>query len=346
MLRRKRSVAAISFLLLIALLPAFSQTRVDVSIELNEPINVLTDSSIGVPAFTYDANSFNDASIPFLRAAGITSVRYLGNHGVADLYHWSMRTTTHYPGGDPGSLAPDSNFANFALFAEKLGQAVIEVNYGSNVDGTGGGEPDEAAAWVAYANGSPSDTHPIGKDSTGQDWHTVGYWASLRSQAPLENDDSLNFLRIRHPRPFGFKLWQIGDEVYNNGYYGGDHTGDPDFHGPAPTGPKNLAKLKNNPSLSPQAYAANLKLFANRMKAVDPSIQIGAAFTLPPSPDPNSHDWAPDWDKTILEAACANLDFVTFDWTLQPLLPPNWNTLNEASLLSNLGFDQNNVINL
>ena len=31
-------------------------------------------------------------------------------------------------------------------------QPVITVNYGSNSAGTGGGDPNEAAAWVRYAN--------------------------------------------------------------------------------------------------------------------------------------------------------------------------------------------------
>ena len=70
------------------------------------------------------------------------------------------------------------------------------------------------------------------------------------------------------------------------------------------------------------------------MKAVDPLIQVGAALTVPPNPDPNSHDWTPDWNKEVLKRACANLDFVTFDWTIQAaLLPPDWKTLDEADLL-------------
>ena len=42
---------------------------------------------------------------------------------------------------------------------EKVGaNALITVNYGMNSLGTGGGEPKEAAAWVAYANGSQTRT--------------------------------------------------------------------------------------------------------------------------------------------------------------------------------------------
>jgi alpha-L-arabinofuranosidase len=295
--------ACVGVLCILLNIPVFGQNRANVTIDLSKAVNVLTETSLGVPASTFDGNSFNLAGVPYLRAAGITAVRYPGNHGVADLYHWSTKTTTRYKGAESGYFAPESNFGAFAQFAAKLGQAVIIVNYGANFDGTGGGEPAEAAAWVAYANGDAADTRPIGKDSTGEDWHTVGYWAALRGQSPLASDDGLNFLRIQEPRPFGFKLWQIGDEVYNNGYYGGDHTSNPDLHASAPTGPKDFGKLRNDPKLSPSAYAENMKAFAQAMKAVDPSIQIGAAFTVPPSPDPNSHDWVTDWTRNVLKDA-------------------------------------------
>jgi hypothetical protein len=334
-------------------LPASGQSHANVSIDLSKAQNILTDTSLGVPVSVFDGNAFNLAGAPYLRVAGITVARYPGNRGVADLYHWSTKTTSRYRGADTAYFAPESSFPNFAQLAEKLGQAVIVVNYGANFDGTGGGEPTEAAAWVAYANGDPANTKALGKDSTGQDWHTVGYWAALRGQAPLAGDDGLNFLRMQHPAPFGFKLWQVGDEVYNNGYYGGDHTGNPDLHGPAPAGPKDFAKLKNESKLSPSAYAEDFKAFAQAMKGVDPSIQVGAALTVPPDPALRNRTvwvdgkeqsdlsawaaamWGIDWNREVLKGACADLDFVTFDWALQPLLPPDWKTLNESDLLTN-----------
>ena len=129
--------------------PAFAQNRANVSVDLGRAVNVLTDTSLGVPALTFDGNSFNKAGAPYLRAAGITAARFPGNHGVADLYHWSTKTTTRFAGTEGAYFPPESNFASFAQMAEMLGQAVIVVNYGANSDGTGGGEPVEAAAWVA-----------------------------------------------------------------------------------------------------------------------------------------------------------------------------------------------------
>jgi len=353
-------LGAVSLLLGI---PAAGQNRANVSVDLSKAVNILTDTSLGVPAPTFDGNSFNADGAIYLRSAGISAARYPGNHGVADLYHWSTRTTTRYKGADAGYFAPESNFAGFALFAEKLGQAVIVVNYGANLDGTGGGEPVEAAAWVAYANGGATNTHDLGKDSTGEDWHTVGYWAQLRGQAPLAADDGLNFLRIQHPKPFGFKLWQIGDQVYNNGYYGGEHTGNPDLRGAAPTAAKDFSKLKGDPKLSPSAYAENLKAFAQAMKAVDPAIHIGAAFTTPPDPglrtktvwdkdgehaDPTGWAaamWGIEWNKQVLKGACQSLDFITLEWTLNRLLPPDWKTLDEPGLLTYTKANFSDILN-
>jgi len=322
--------------------PACAQNHAKVTVDLSKKVNILTETSLGMPAVTFGGNTVNLANAPILHAAGITSVRFPGNHGSPDVYHWATRRLSPY-GGDAGYSDPASNVGNMALLAEKLGQGVFVVNYGTNQDADGGGEPAEAAALVAYINGDANDTRPLGTAS-GDDWRTVGDWAKLRGEAPLLNDDGQNFLRIHHPAPFGFQLWQVGDAVYNNGYYGGDHTGNPDLHGPIPTSSKDLAKLKGVAKLSPAAFAENLKKYAAAMKAVDPKIQIGAGFVLPPNPDPNNHDWAPDWNGVVLKDACTDLDFVTLDWSLQPLLPPNWNTLDEPGLLANQGYNQTNVI--
>ena len=339
----RRRVLKLSALCVALSIPACAQNRAKVTVDFGKKVNVLTDTSLGVPAVTSAGNNFDQANVPSLRAAGITTVRFPGSHGVPDVYHWSTRKLIRYA-GDAGYADDKSNVGTLALLAEKLGQGFCVVNYGSNQNGSGGGEPAEAAALVAYINGSPTDTRVLGVDSIGEDWRTVGDWARLRGEAPLPNDDGRNFLRIQHPAPFGFKLWQVGDAVYNNGYYGGDHTGNPDLHGPNPGGPKDLAKLKGSPKLSPASYAENFKKYVKAMKDVDPAIQIGAGLVLPPNPSPNSHDWAPDWNDAVLKGACADLDFVTFDWGLQPLLPPNWNTLDEASLLANQGYNQTNVI--
>ena len=51
-----------------------------------------------------------------------------------------VRTTEFQPAA--GALLPHENsMGHMAQFLDKLGTAVITVNYGSNAAGTGGGEP-------------------------------------------------------------------------------------------------------------------------------------------------------------------------------------------------------------
>ena len=305
-----------------------AQETSKVSVNLGKPVNIITNASFGAPANLYDGYTFDKATTPYLKATGLTTLRFPASS--ADVYHWSTNTETPYKGIDSVYVAPAATFPNTAQLVDQIGTVLVTVNYGSNLDGTGGGEPAEAAAWVAYANGDTSSSKVIGKDSTGHDWGTVAKWAAIRGQAPLATDDDYNFLRISHPAPLNVKLWQIGSHVYNNGYYGGDHVGEPDLHGPAPIALKDFGKLHKNPKLSPGFYGDQIIEFAKAMKEVDPTIQIGAAFVTPP----DGPAWAPDWNLTVLKKACAAIDFETIDWTAGNVAAPDWKTLDEAPLLS------------
>jgi len=196
---RPRIAALTLVALLFAANPAFS-AEAKVTVELGNTINILTTTSIGLPATMSDNDAFKPAAAQFTRLAGATVLRYPGGAGVADLYHWSSNTLTKVQGSQPPYTSPDGNFGNFAKNLDRFGTALIVVNYGSNLNGTGGADEAEAAAWVAYANGDAADTRAIPKGAGGEDWHTVGFWATVRSQAPLANDDGFNFLRIEHHR--------------------------------------------------------------------------------------------------------------------------------------------------
>lgn len=97
---------------------------------------------------------------------------------------------------------------------------------------------------------------------------------------------------------YGAKYWEIGNENYGNGYYGADWEAD------------------NHTSKSPTTYANNVIQYASAMKAVDPSIKIGAVLTLPGNwPDGvlASGDSA-DWNRTVLSVAGSAVDFVIVHW--------------------------------
>ena len=312
--------------------------EVKVSVEMDKPRGVMAPWVMAVHSLVSDAHLSDPEVIPLLRAAGITTVRYPGGR-IADTYHWSTYHPSNWQGLDHPNVgyAPANDLGSFVKFMEQVGTTIFTVNYGSNLAGTGPGEPAEAAAWVAYANGNPTETKPIGKDSAGNDWQTVGYWAGLRAATPLPVDDGKNFLRIGHAAPLGIRYWEVGNEVFENGYFGGEGL-EEDLHAAYPKEAKENAKLrKKNASLSPEAYGKSFVQFAQAMKAVDPRIRVGVSLDKPVAGQINRDEWSQDpvtgkyqqnasvsvkedfnkgidWDKGVLSTACNEVDFVTLHW--------------------------------
>ena len=309
---------------------------VKVTLDASSPRNFMAPRAMGIHTSVYD-NHLMGGSVPsLLRATAVTTLRYPGG-GYADNYHWSTYKPTRWQAEEPpkyGYYAANNDFGHFVSLIDKVGTAIITVNYGSNLAGNGPGEPAEAAAWVAYCNGDPSDTKVIGKDSTGVDWKTVGYWATMRSSTPLATDDGYNFLRIAHPQPLKILYWEIGNEVFGNGYYGDrDKNGgyEEDLHAPYSPDPNESTKLrKKNPALSPSVYGKGVVEFSRAMKAVDPNIKIGAVLNTPPIDD----SWGGDWNPGVLKECGTAIDFVVIHWYTGNFAPPDWKTLDSASLLA------------
>jgi hypothetical protein len=282
-------------------------TATAVSVNLGAtPTATISNDLMGIHTAVYDGDLGLASTAALLKAAGVTSLRYPGG-SYADLYHWETHTGTTTPAQGAGSnviyVAPEANMGGFVKILENVGaNAFITVNYGMNSRATGPGSPKEAAAWVAYANGSPTDTKVIGTDNSVPpvDFMTVGYWAGLRAAAPLATDDGKNFLRINHPAAVGIKLWELGNELYGNGYYGG--TGwEADFHVLY-----NGTTRANNTALSPSTYGSGFVAFASAMKAVDPTIKLGAVLSW--------GDQNPSFNTPVLKAACAAMDFAAIHY--------------------------------
>ena len=62
---------------------------------------------------------------------------------------------------------------------------------------------------------------------------------------------------------YGAKYWEIGNENYGNGHYGADWEAD------------------NHADKSAVAYADGVVAYSDAMKAVDPTVKIGAVLTMP-----------------------------------------------------------------
>ena len=98
---------------------------------------------------------------------------------------------------------------------------------------------------------------------------------------------------------YGIKYWEVGNELYGDGTFGADWE-----HNLKPIGPS--------------TYANGVVSYSAAMKAVDPSIHVGAVLTAPN----NWPDYVPDpvgnvgltWNQTVLPIACSAIDFVVVHW--------------------------------
>jgi hypothetical protein len=97
---------------------------------------------------------------------------------------------------------------------------------------------------------------------------------------------------------YGVKYWTVGNENYGNGHYGSAWEAD------------------DHADKSPAGYAGLVVQFADAMKAVDPTVKVGAVLTMPAN-------W-PDgivaggdtgtWNRTVLSIAGPKIDFVDVHW--------------------------------
>jgi len=352
---RNRRVLPLGALAVIALLgvtlaaPAGAQSKTKVTVEPAQQKAVLYTTSLGAAADRWDLNAYDAATIRLLQDAGITNLKVPGNNGVDSLYHWSTGTITNPYTDDRAPAFPrEKMFPAVVPVIDQLGTAIVSVNYGTNLDGSGGGEPAEAAAWVAYANGSPSNAQAIGKDSKGNDWKTVGFWAGLRASKPLAADDGYNHLRIGHPDPLGIMLWTVGNEPWWNGFYGeartvgsdADASGkygeslspEADLHaGKVPTS-KEWGRHQHNTGVGPATYGAAVVQYAKAMKAVDPQILVGAFVTQPPYSS-DADQIGKNWNADVLKAACGSMDFSAATFWEGNIQPATTDTMDEEDLI-------------
>jgi hypothetical protein len=96
---------------------------------------------------------------------------------------------------------------------------------------------------------------------------------------------------------YGVKYWEIGNEVYGNGYYGAKW--ETDLHA----------------DHSPTAYAQNVLAYVNAMKAVDPTIKVGVVLTAPGNWPDGAGPQA--WNNTVLSLVAGSVDFVAVHWYAQ-----------------------------
>ncbi len=148
-------------------------------------------------AFYSGGYSYADATLR-ARSKGMTGLtRYPGTQ---DSQRWGWASCQL--GADvPNAIGcTNPNFtwtakpSDFIGFMQSVGgEPLVTVNTNATAK--------ENAAFVAFMNGSTTDTRSIGVDQRGADWRTVGYWAQQRASAG-------------YPNPLNVKLWEFGNETY------------------------------------------------------------------------------------------------------------------------------------
>lgn len=103
---------------------------------------------------------------------------------------------------------------------------------------------------------------------------------------------------------WGVKYWEIGNEIYGNGYYSTNEDWEYDLH----YSEASAANRVRQPALSPVAYGSNAVQFITAMKAQDPAIKCGV-FIQQPGTYPDTDATSP-WNLCVLTNCASVIDFV------------------------------------
>ncbi|HEU5086484.1 MAG TPA: alpha-L-arabinofuranosidase, partial [Roseiflexaceae bacterium] len=174
------------------------------------------------------------------------------------------------------SAARPSDFLSFAKAVDAHILWTVSMN----------GTSKEAAALVAFFNGRVDDATPIGVDVRGRDWKTIGYWAQLRS-------------KNGHPEPYPVHLWEVGNEAYGaKQSTGGSKCA---AWGWEEVWTCDATEYVNGKGSGAERHEGFLE-FRTAMRAVDPTIQVGAIGVDDPA------SWS-QWGEQVIKAAGADMDF-------------------------------------
>jgi hypothetical protein len=145
-----------------------------VTVNTAQPMATMPLEGLGVASAVYYGTMTSSGAASSVAAAGIKTIRYPGGSW-ADIFHWQSYTVC---GFTPASGDDFNSFIN-NLVTPAGATAIITVNYGSNPTCDGGGDPNEAAAWVNYANNTKQlgiKYWEIGNEQYGNGYYQTGGW--------------------------------------------------------------------------------------------------------------------------------------------------------------------------
>jgi hypothetical protein len=120
--------------------------------------------------------------------------------------------------------------------------------------------------------------------------------ANYGSGTPQEAADWVRYANVT--KGYGAKFWEVGNELYGNGHYGTHWETD------------------QHADTSPSAYAHNVLDYVSAMKAVDPTVKVGAVLAMPGNwPDGvMASGETSDWNHTVIPVIAGKADFVIVHW--------------------------------
>jgi len=128
---------------------------------------------------------------------------------------------------------------------------------------------------------------------------TVNYGSNPANNAGGDTNVAATWVAYANPNHhWGVKYWEIGNEIYGNGYYAGQDW-EYDLHFTNQTASARVGQ----PALSPAAYGTNAIQFIAAMKAKDPTIQCGVFWNGPGN-----------WNSQLLSVCGSVADFVIIHW--------------------------------
>ena len=118
---------------------AAAGSTVNVTVNAAEGLGTIPSTAYGLNTAVWDSQMNTTQTQGLLKAAGVDMLRYPGG-SYGDAYNWQNNTV------QGGYVAPGTDFDQFMGTAQAIGaQPILIANYGT-------GTPQEAAAWVQYAN--------------------------------------------------------------------------------------------------------------------------------------------------------------------------------------------------
>ncbi len=224
-----------------------------------------------LPAWLGPWRTEDSAFIERTTAAGVSLIRIPGGSW-SNSYDWSACEMDNICPWDWGVLRP-TDFINFVRATGAQAMYIVNPN----------GTPQEAAALVAFFNGAADDESVIGEDARGRDWGTVGQWAQLRAEHG-------------NPEPLSITYWEFGNEVYA-GLTGAECVS----WGWEEVWTCDGREYVQGVGSGADRHAGFLE-FREAMRAVDPSIKVGAVGV------PVQNDWS-NWGNEVIEEAGEAMDF-------------------------------------